>query len=178
MCRAHFPTIDLRGKPNLVEMTLPTGMLHGAPFCLRVENTLAALQQIARFYRRKLNVRVIGVTGSVGKSTTKELIAEVLSQRFRTLKNAGNLNNEIGLPLTLLRLGGGHERAVLEMGFYVPGEIALLCDLALPEVGVITNVGTVHAERAGSQEVIARGKAELVAGPAPCPAGYRDPQLR
>jgi UDP-N-acetylmuramoyl-tripeptide--D-alanyl-D-alanine ligase len=83
----------------------------------------------------------------VGKSTTKELVAEVLSQRYRTLKNPGNLNNEIGLPVTLLSLGEGHERAVLEMGFYVPGEIAFLCDLALPQVGVITNVGTVHAER-------------------------------
>ena len=128
-------------------------------------------------------MRVIGITGSVGKSTTKELIAEVLSQRYRTLKNAGNLNNEIGLPLTLLRLGGGHQRAVLEMGFYVPGEIALLCDLALPEVGVVTNIGTVHAERAGSQEAIARGKAELVQALPPAPRGvailnYDDPWVR
>ncbi len=180
---AQFPTIDLRGKPNLVEVTLPSSMLRGAPFCLRVENTLEALQQVARFYRRKLSVRVIGVTGSVGKSTTKELIADVLSQRFRTLKNTGNFNNEIGLPLTLLRLGGGHQRAVLEMGFYIPGEIALLCDLALPEIGVITNVGTVHAERAGSQEVIAHGKAELVEALPPAPLGvailnYDDPWVR
>lgn len=180
---ARYITIDLRGKPNLAEMTLPSKVARGGPFCLRVENSLEALQQIARFYRRKLDVRVIGVTGSVGKSTSKELIADVLSQRFRTLKNTGNLNNEIGLPLTLLRLGGGHQRAVLEMGFYVPGEIALLCDLALPEVGVITNVGTVHAERAGSQEVIARGKAELVESLPPAPRGtailnYDDPLVR
>ncbi|RPJ40160.1 MAG: UDP-N-acetylmuramoyl-tripeptide--D-alanyl-D-alanine ligase, partial [Chloroflexi bacterium] len=180
---AQFPTIDLREKPDLAQMTLPTGLLAGAPFCLRVENTLEALQQIARFYRRKLDVRVIGVTGSVGKSTTKELIAEVLSQRFRTMKNTGNLNNEIGLPLTLLRLGAGHQRAVLEMGFYVPGEIALLSDLALPEVGVVTNIGTVHAERAGSQEEIARGKAELVESLPPAPRGvailnYDDPWVR
>jgi UDP-N-acetylmuramoyl-tripeptide--D-alanyl-D-alanine ligase len=133
-----------------------------SPFCLRVPDTLKALQQVARFWRRKLNVRVIGITGSVGKSTTKELIAEVLGQRYRTLKNPGNLNNEIGLPLTLLSLSEGHERAVLEMGFYVPGEIEMLCDLALPQVGVITNIGTVHAERAGSVEAIASGKAELV----------------
>lgn len=133
-----------------------------SPFCLRVPDTLKALQQVARFWRRKLNVRVIGITGSVGKSTTKELIAEVLGQRYRTLKNPGNLNNEIGMPLTLLSLSEGHERAVLEMGFYVPGEIEMLCDLALPQVGVITNIGTVHAERAGSVEAIASGKAELV----------------
>ena len=178
-----FPTVDLRGKPNLTDVTLPTGMLRGAAFCLRVENTLEALQQIARFYRRKLNVRVIGITGSVGKSTTKELVADVLSQRYRTLRNIGNLNNEIGLPLTLLRLSSGHERAVLEMGFYVPGEISFLCDLALPSVGVITNIGTVHAERAGSQEAIAQGKAELVQSLPAAPRGvailnYDDPWVR
>ena len=133
-----------------------------APLCLLVENTLAALQQIAHFWRRKLDLRVIGITGSVGKSTTKEVIAEVLAQRYRTLKSPGNMNNEIGLPLTILRLSHGYERAVLEMGFYVPGEIAFLCDIALPEIGVITNIGTVHAERAGSQEAIFNGKSELV----------------
>lgn len=182
--KPQFATIDLRGRPNLAEMTLPSSVLHGAPFCLRVENSLKALQDVARFYRRKLShLRVIGVTGSVGKSTTKELIAEVLSQHYRTLKNSGNLNNEIGLPLTLLRLGAGHQRAVLEMGFYVPGEIAFLCDLALPEVGVVTNIGTVHAERAGSQEAIAQGKAELVQALPPAPRGvailnYDDPWVR
>jgi UDP-N-acetylmuramoyl-tripeptide--D-alanyl-D-alanine ligase len=132
------------------------------PFCLRVDNTLAALQQVARFWRRKLDLRVIGITGSVGKSTTKEMIAEVLSTRFRTLKTPGNLNNEIGLPLTMLRLSPGHQCAVMEMGFYVIGEIAFLCEIAQPQIGVLTNIGTVHAERAGSQEVIARGKSELV----------------
>ena len=132
------------------------------PVCLLVENTLTALQQIAHFWRRKLDLRVIGITGSVGKSTTKEVIAEVLDQRYRTLKSPGNMNNEIGLPLTILRLSQGYERAVLEMGFYVPGEIAFLCDIALPEIGVVTNIGTVHAERAGSQEDIFRGKSELV----------------
>jgi UDP-N-acetylmuramoyl-tripeptide--D-alanyl-D-alanine ligase len=138
---------------------------------------------VARFWRRKLHLRVIGITGSVGKTTTKELIAEVLNQRYRTLKNEGNLNNEIGLPKTLLSLSEGHERAVLEMGFYVPGEIAFLCEIALPHVGVITNVGTVHAERAGSQDVIASGKAELVQSLPPAPEGvailnYDDPWVR
>jgi UDP-N-acetylmuramoyl-tripeptide--D-alanyl-D-alanine ligase len=105
---------------------------------------------------------VVGITGSVGKSTTKEMIGEVLGTRYRTLKNLGNLNNEIGLPLTILKLSSGYERAVLEMGFYVPGEIQFLCDIAQPQVGVVTNVGTVHAERAGSQEAIAKGKSELI----------------
>ncbi|MBI5842480.1 MAG: UDP-N-acetylmuramoyl-tripeptide--D-alanyl-D-alanine ligase [Chloroflexi bacterium] len=154
---ASFRTLDLRGGLS----ALPPLDLT-PPLCLRVDNTVSALQQIARFWRRKLDLRVIGITGSVGKSTTKELVAEVLGMRYRTLKNPGNLNNEIGLPLTILRLSSGYERAVLEMGFYVPGEIQFLCDIAMPQIGVITNVGTVHAERAGSQEAIARGKTELV----------------
>jgi UDP-N-acetylmuramoyl-tripeptide--D-alanyl-D-alanine ligase len=153
------------------------------PLCLRVESTVAALQQIARFWRRKLNIRVVGITGSVGKSTTKEMVAEVLSTRYRTLKSPGNLNNEIGLPLTILRLSAGHQRAVLEMGFYVPGEIAFLCDIALPQIGVVTNIGTVHAERAGSQEAIAQGKSELVQALPAAPEGvailnFDDPWVR
>ncbi len=153
------------------------------PFCLWVEDTLKALQMVAAFWRSKHNLHVVGVTGSVGKSTTKELIAEVLGQRYRVLKNVGNLNNEIGLPLTLLRLSPGHQVAVLEMGFFVPGEISFLCDIAKPQVGVVTNVGTVHAERAGSQEVIARGKSELVQALPVAPDGvailnYDDPWVR
>jgi UDP-N-acetylmuramoyl-tripeptide--D-alanyl-D-alanine ligase len=153
------------------------------PACLLVENSLLALQKIAHHWRRKLDLKVIGITGSVGKSTTKELAAEVLSQRYYTLKNPGNFNNEIGLPLTMLSLSEGHQRAVLEMGFYVPGEISFLCDLALPEIGVITNVGTVHAERAGSLEAIASGKAELVQALPAGPKGvailnYDDPWVR
>jgi len=132
------------------------------PFCILVENSIEALQKVAGVWRKKLDVRVIGITGSVGKSTTKELTTTVLKQRYRTLKNPGNLNNEIGLPMTLWRLSEGHTRAVLEMGFYVPGEIKFLCDLAAPVVGVVTNIGTVHAERAGTQDEIARGKAELI----------------
>ena len=152
-----FPTLDLRaGLPAEPPLNLDSNL------CLRVDNTVSALQQIARFWRRKLtNLKVIGITGSVGKSTTKETVAEVLSVRYRTLKSPGNLNNEIGLPLAILRLGSGYERAVLEMGFYVPGEIQFLCDIAQPQIGVVSNVGTVHAERAGSQEAIFRGKSEL-----------------
>ena len=154
---AAYQTVNLKAG---VEATfLPET---DAPICLLVENTLSALQQIARFWRRKLDLDVVGITGSVGKSTTKEVVAEVLSQRYRTLKSPGNMNNEIGLPLTILRLSSGYERAILEMGFYVPGEIALLSEIAQPKIGVVTNIGTVHAERAGSQEAIFRGKSELV----------------
>jgi UDP-N-acetylmuramoyl-tripeptide--D-alanyl-D-alanine ligase len=97
--------------------------------------------------------------------------AQLLSRRYKTARNTGNLNNEIGLPLTVLGLDEHCERAVLEMGLYVPGEIAFLCDIAQPQVGVITNIGTVHAERAGSQEAIARGKAELVQSLPAAPLG-------
>lgn len=176
--QAEGARLDLRA--GLITEALPDPR---TPLCILVDNTLAALQQIARFWRRKLDLRVIGITGSVGKSTTKEMVAEVLSMRYRTLKSLGNLNNEIGLPLSILRLSSGHQRAVLEMGFYVPGEIALLCDIALPHVGVLTNIGTVHAERAGSQEVIARGKSELVQALPPAPEGiailnFDDPWVR
>jgi UDP-N-acetylmuramoyl-tripeptide--D-alanyl-D-alanine ligase len=154
----EWKNLDLRQSP---EINAPALSLE-PPLCIRVENSLLALQQIARFWRSKLNVRTIGITGSVGKSTTKEAVADVLSTRYHTLKNLGNLNNEIGLPLTILRLGPGYERAVLEMGFYVPGEIAMLCEIASPQVGVVTNIGTVHASRAGSKDAIFRGKSELV----------------
>jgi UDP-N-acetylmuramoyl-tripeptide--D-alanyl-D-alanine ligase len=154
---AKYPVLDLRSgifEDPASELVLP--------FCLRVQDTLKSLQEAARFWRHKLDVQVIGITGSVGKTTTKEVVAEVLSRRYRTLKNPGNLNNEIGLPLTLLQLTEGHQIAVLEMGFYVLGEIEFLCNLASPMIGVVTNIGTVHAERAGSQEAIAQGKAELI----------------
>ncbi len=158
-CSADYPTIDLR-QVNAGEIS--AAGFPAFPFCIRVENTIEALQKIAAFHRDQLKIKVIGITGTVGKSTTKELVAEVLSKRFFTLKNTGNLNNEIGLPLTLLQAGKGHQIAVLEMGFYVAGEIDLLCGIAKPEIGLITNVGTVHAERAGSIEAIALGKSELV----------------
>ncbi len=173
-----FPVLDLRSGALPSDLEIPN-----PPFCLRVDDTLKALQTVAAFWRQQLDIRVIGVTGSVGKSTTKELIAEVLSQRFHTLKNPGNLNNEIGLPLSILRLKPEHTRAVFEMGSYVPGEISFLCSIAKPHIGVVTNVGTVHAERAGTQEDIARGKAELVQSLPPSPEGtailnYDDPWVR
>lgn len=177
---ASFPVVDLRQGSLPTDFTLPE-----LPVCFWVNNTLEAFQKIAAFWRRKLpQIRIIGITGSVGKSTTKELVADVLAERYRTLRNPGSLNNETSLPLTLFRLSEGYERAVIEMGFYVPGEIALLCDLALPQVGVITNIGTVHAERAGSQEAIARGKSELVQALPPASQGgvailnYDDPWVR
>ncbi len=153
------------------------------PITLRVAKTLDALQTAAMAWREQSDVRVIGITGSVGKSTTKELVADVLSRRYKTVRSPGNLNNEIGLPLSLLRLTEAHERAVLEMGFYIPGEIGLLCDIAKPQIGVVTNISEVHLERAGSLDAIVCGKGELVEALPPAPEGvailnYDEPLVR
>ncbi len=159
------PVVDLRGGE------LRAVKAWDFPLSLRVDNTLLALQRVAAHWRNQIDVRVIGITGSVGKSTTKELTADVLERRYRTLKNPGNLNNEIGLPLSLLDLNERHQRAVLEMGFYVPGEIDLLCKIARPAVGVVTNISQVHLERAKTLDAIVKGKAELVESLPPAPDG-------
>jgi UDP-N-acetylmuramoyl-tripeptide--D-alanyl-D-alanine ligase len=132
------------------------------PVVFLVDNSLAALQRSAGFWRAKMPAQVVGVTGSVGKTSTKELIWSVLRQRFRTLKSPGNLNNEIGLPLTLLQLTRQDQWAVLEMGMYALGEITQLCVIARPRIGVITNIGPSHLERLGTLERIVQAKAELV----------------
>lgn len=132
------------------------------PIAIVVPDTLWTLQELAAYWRRRVNVRVVGVTGSVGKTVTKELTASILSRRYVTLRNEGNLNNEIGLPLTLLKVTPKTEYAVLEMGMYALGEIARLAEIARPSVGVVTNVEPVHLERLGSMERIAQAKAELV----------------
>jgi UDP-N-acetylmuramoyl-tripeptide--D-alanyl-D-alanine ligase len=134
-----------------------------------VPDPLVALQHAARARRlAHPHLTVVGVTGSVGKTTTKEAVAAVLAQGGETLYSSGNRNNEIGLPLTLLGLGPAHRYAVLEMGMYALGEIAALCEIARPTVGVVTNVGPVHLERLGTLERIAAAKAELLAA---LPAG-------
>ena len=125
----------------------------------------AALQAVGlfqRLHRTHPDLRVVGVTGSVGKTSTKELTASVLAQRFRTHHNTGNLNSEQGLPLALLGLHTGYERTVLEMGMYDLGEIRLLCSLARPHIGLVTNVGPTHLERLGTIDRIAQAKTELV----------------
>jgi len=132
------------------------------PVCFIVEDSLKALQQLAAYWRGKHTPRVVGVTGSIGKTTAKEMIGSVLCQRFRTLKSKGNYNSETGLPLTLLKLEPSHQRVVLEMGMYDLGEIAELAAIARPHIGVVTNVGTSHLERLGTIERIAQAKAELV----------------
>ena len=138
--------------------------LHGSPelpFTFIVPDSLTALQQVAAYWRSQITTVTVGITGSVGKTTTKEIVANVLAQRYKTLWSEGNLNNEIGLPLTLLRLTPEHQRVVVEMGMYALGEITRLCELARPRIGVVTNVGPTHLERLGSIERIAQAKSEL-----------------
>lgn len=126
-----------------------------------VEDTLTALQDLAKYHRSQLQIPVIGVTGTNGKTTTKELIQTVLSQGFRAQATQGNLNNHIGVPLTLLSLAPETEIAVIEMGANHPGEIAFLCSIAQPTHGLITNVGKAHLEGFGGFEGVIRTKGEL-----------------
>jgi UDP-N-acetylmuramoyl-tripeptide--D-alanyl-D-alanine ligase len=127
-----------------------------------VSDSLEALEKVSAWWRQRHHVDIIAVTGSVGKTTCKELVVSVLGRKYCTLKSEANLNTEIGIPLTLLQLTKEHERAVLEFGMYARGDIALLSRLALPHIGVITNIGPVHLERLGSQGAITAAKAELV----------------
>ncbi len=163
---ADIRVVDVR-QPITHEMATDLAL----PLCIVVDDTLDALHRLATYWRARFTPRVIGVTGSVGKTTSKELIHAVLRVRYRTLKSEGNYNNEIGLPLALLRLTNAHERVVLEMGMYHGGEITTLAQIARPQVGVVTNVGPVHLERLGSLQAIADAKSELVESLPPAPDG-------
>lgn len=129
---------------------------------IRVADGLRALHVVATAWRTRFDPLVVGITGSIAKTSTKEAVAAVLGRRFRTLRTEGNQNNEIGLPLTVLDLGPEHEAAVLEMGMYVGGEIADLAAIARPSIGVVTAVQAVHLSRIGSIEAIERAKGELL----------------
>ena len=126
-----------------------------------VENSLVFLQKLANFHRNKFNIPFIGITGSNGKTSTKELVNAVLSQKFNTLCTIGNLNNHIGVPLTLLRLTSEHEIAIIEMGANKPGDIAELCEIAEPTHGIITNIGKAHLEGFKNFEGVLQTKTEL-----------------
>ena len=126
-----------------------------------VNDCLQTLQQLANYHRRQLGTRVIGITGTNGKTTTKELISAVLSQTHNILYTQGNLNNHIGVPTTLLRLKPEHDLAVIEMGANHQGEIKFLCEIAEPDYGIITNVGKAHLEGFGSFEGVIKTKEEL-----------------
>jgi UDP-N-acetylmuramoyl-tripeptide--D-alanyl-D-alanine ligase len=130
---------------------------------LRVKDTLKAYQQIAKWWRESFAIPVIGITGSVGKTTTKELISAVLATKGKVHKTYGNFNNEIGVPKTLLEMGRENNFAVIEMAMRGRGQIAELTEIVKPTIGVITNVGTAHIELLGSEEAIAEAKCELLA---------------
>lgn len=145
----------------------------GAQFLL-FDDVLTALQNLATHHRSQLNIPVVGLTGTNGKTTTKELINAVLSQKFKTLATQGNLNNHIGVPLTILTIDSSHQMAVIEMGANHQKEIALLCSIAQPTHGLITNVGKAHLEGFGGVEGVKKGKGELYDYLAPQQPNERD----
>jgi len=131
---------------------------------IRVEDTLKALGDIAAFYRSKFNIPVVGITGSVGKTSTKDMVSAALSRKFNVLKTQGNFNNQIGLPLTIFNLDSFHQAAVLEMGMSGFGEISSLTAIARPDIAVITNIGLSHIEKLGSRQNILKAKMEIFEG--------------
>lgn len=134
--------------------------------CMIVDSTARALLDIAGYYRSKFDVKVVGVTGSVGKTTTKDMIALVVAQKYKTLKTQGNHNNEIGMPQTLFGLDSSYEAAVIEMGMSHQGEISRMSMSCQPDVAVITNIGISHIENLGTQENILKAKLEILDGAA------------
>lgn len=128
---------------------------------IQVKSCLLALKQIAAYYRSCLTIPIVGITGSVGKTSTKEMIASVLSVKYNVLKTLGNFNNEIGLPLTILRIQKEHEAAVVEMGISEFGEMRRLAKIARPDICVITNIGTCHLENLGDRDGVLRAKTEV-----------------
>ncbi len=153
----------LSGGSGAVVESVPAVLPEGKTI-IRVGDTLRALQELAHFLRMKHDIPVVAITGSNGKTTTKEMAYLVLSKRFRTLKNEGNLNNHIGLPLSLTRLENDAEAVVLEMGMNAPGEIRKLCEIAVPTHGIITNIGSAHLGRLGSYLAVRRAKLEILQG--------------
>lgn len=135
--------------------------LKGKGTIVKVNNTLDALLSLANYYRKKLGIKVVGVTGSTGKTSTKDLIAAFLSDKYKVFKTKGNFNNQIGLPLMILELDSSYDVAVLEMGMSDLGEIHLLAEIALPDIGVITNVGLSHIENLKTRENILKAKMEI-----------------
>jgi UDP-N-acetylmuramoyl-tripeptide--D-alanyl-D-alanine ligase len=154
--QAHAPGETMADLPPLA------GEPDGVFVLVAVDDTLKALHRLTTYHRAPVTPTVVGVTGSVGKTSTKEAVAAVLSRQYCTLKSRRSFNSEVTVPTTLLQLTPAHQAAVIEMGMWAPGEIRLLASLARPHLGIVTNVGPSHLERMGSIEAIARAKAELV----------------
>jgi UDP-N-acetylmuramoyl-tripeptide--D-alanyl-D-alanine ligase len=143
-------------------LTLKHGSKRPQPLVLGVSNPLHAYQQLAAYHRSRFEIPLVAVTGSNGKTTTKEMVANVMAHRWRILKTEGNLNNRVGVPQTLLRLNDRHKGAVIEMGVDNLGQTARLCEIARPTIGIITNIGPDHLEFFGTMEASAQAKAELL----------------
>lgn len=166
------PAVLAKGAAGAIvhdEYRLPQGKSTGLkstgrtePFLFGVRDTLFAYQQLATHHRSRFEIPVVAVTGSNGKTTTKEMVASVLAQRWRTLKTEGNFNNRIGVPYTLFRLTARHQAAVIEMGVDQQGQTTRLCEIVRPTIGIITNIGPDHLEFFGSMEGSAQAKAELL----------------
>lgn len=155
---SYIPAVFAKGAAACVCESLPE---HPTGPCIVVPSTLQALKDIAEYYRSMLTIPVVGITGSVGKTSTKEMIAAVLSQKFSTLKTKGNFNNEIGLPLTLLQIQDSHETAVVEMGISDFGEMHRLSKMARPNICVFTNIGLCHLEKLKDRDGILKAKTEM-----------------
>lgn len=165
---AHFdahefiPQVFLAGA--ICVLTEKKILVPEGKFAILVQSTFKALGDVAAYYRSLFEIPIVAITGSVGKTTTKEMIASVLSKKYNVLKTEGNFNNEIGLPLSIFRLNKSHEAAVFEMGMSGLGEIERLSEIGKPDIGVITNVGMSHIEKLGSRENILKAKMELAHG--------------
>jgi len=160
-----IPQVMEKGALCTLAEQSPEGYDH-----ILVESCEQALKDLAEHYRKALDIKVVGITGSVGKTSTKEMIASVLSQKFNVLKTAGNFNNEIGLPLTIFQIREEHEIAVLEMGISDFGEMTRLAKMARPDICVITNIGLCHLENLGDRDGILKAKTEMFA--------YRQPDAK
>lgn len=155
-----IPQVAAKGALGVVCEREPEQVDKDFPYIL-VDNTLAALQKVAMYYRSLLSIPVVGITGSVGKTSTKECVAAVLETKYKVLKTRGNFNNEIGVPLTILRIRPEHQVAVLEMGINHFGEMHRLSEMAKPDICLFTNIGQCHLEFLGSRDGILKAKTEM-----------------
>lgn len=155
---SFIPTVFAKGAAAVLCEQLPE---HPAGPCILVDSTLEAIKRLAEYYRSTLAIPVVGISGSVGKTSTKEMIASILSQRYQVLKTEGNFNNEIGLPLTIFRIREEHEAAVLEMGISDFGEMTRLARMARPTICVLTNIGLCHLENLKDRDGILKAKTEM-----------------
>ena len=160
---SYIDSVIEKGALGVICEKLPDSYENGSSGAfILVEDTLIALKKLAAFYRTQINAKIVGIVGSVGKTSTKELVASVLSQKFKTAKTAGNFNNEIGVPLTLFSIDQEHEMAVVEMGISDFGEMDRLGTMVNPDAVVMTNIGPCHLEKLGDLDGVLKAKSEVL----------------